>query len=195
MTVRWKHCVQADKEHRENLRQYAHTYHYSETICLAKSFWQLPKGFRDGIILHEIGHLLAGPEGDEEDANRAVEEWSGARIQYVDSPYGRHLERLTNMAGARVISRRRNPLHHGHELPYNEWVPAHAVKFNDDGTVDVMTEEHHNRGLRNVEQAFFDASGIFHPIRASADYDASRVGEGPKRRAKPKKKAKSRKRR
>ena len=50
------------------------------------------------------------------------------------------------MAGARVIRRRRNPLHHPHELPYGEWVPAHAVKFNNDGTVDVMTEAHHNPG-------------------------------------------------
>ena len=53
------------------------------------------------------------------------------------------------MAGARVIRRRRNPLHHPHELPYGEWVPAHAVKFNNDGTVDVMTEAQHNRGRKN----------------------------------------------
>ena len=32
--------------------------------------------------------------------------------------------------------RRRNP----EELPYGEWVPAHAVRFNEDGTVSLMTE-------------------------------------------------------
>ena len=95
------------------------------------------------------------------------------------------------MAGARVISRRRNPLHHPHELPYGEWVPAHAVKFNDDGTVDVMTEAQHNRGMRNVAAGFYDEDGYFHPIRASYDYDPSRVGE----RAKKKKPAKKRRRR
>lgn len=194
MTVRWRHCVQADEEHRENLRQYAHTYHYAETICLAKSFWQLPKSYRDGIILHEIGHLLAGPQGNEDDANRAVEQWSGAKIHYVDSPYGNELERLINM-GARVIARRRNPLHHGHELPYDEWVPAHAVMFNSDGTVDVMTESEHEP-RRNIMAGFHDEEGIFHPIRASADYDSSRVGEISRRKkAKLKRKAKARKRR
>ena len=33
--------------------------------------------------------------------------------------------------------RRRN---HSDEVPYGEWIPSHAVRINDDGTVDVMTE-------------------------------------------------------
>ena len=77
------------------------------------------------------------------------------------------------MAGARVISRRRNPLHHPHELPYGEWVPAHAVKFNDDGTVDVMTESQHNRGMPNVA-GYKDATG-FHPIRWDPEYDPDEI--------------------
>ena len=96
------------------------------------------------------------------------------------------------MAGARVISRRRNPLHHSHELPYGEWVPAHAVKFNDDGTVDVMTESQHNRGRRNIAAGFYDEEGIFHPIRSSYDYQPRRAGERVKRKKKP---AKRRRRR
>lgn len=56
---------------------------------------------------------------------------------------------------------------------------------------------------KNIAQGFHDAGGGFHPIRASADYDPSRVGESgggsgkkrgkkkaaPKRKAAPKKKA------
>jgi hypothetical protein len=99
------------------------------------------------------------------------------------------------MAGARII-RRRNPAAHAQELPFGEWVPAHAVKFNQDGTVEVMTESPahaaaHNRGRRNIAAGFYDEDGYFHPIRASWDYSRSRAGEGPKRR-KPAKRRRSR---
>jgi hypothetical protein len=36
--------------------------------------------------------------------------------------------------------------------------------------------------IRNIAQGFFDQSGTFHPIRASEDYDSSRVGEGKKKK-------------
>lgn len=195
MTVKWRHCALAERDHKEDIRNYAHTYHYENTICLAEAFWELPRQYRDGIILHEIGHLIAGSHGSEDEANEAAYEWSGSRIQYVDSPYGRHLERLANMAGARVIGRRRNPIHHGQELPYDEWVPSHAVKFNSDGTVDVMTEAHHNRGLHNIAAGFHDEEGIFHPIRSSFDYDPSRVGEVTRAKKKKKRPAAKKKRR
>ena len=41
-----------------------------------------------------------------------------------------------------ILSRRRNP-HASDELPYDQWIPAHAVKFNHDGTVSLMTEAEH----------------------------------------------------
>jgi hypothetical protein len=80
------------------------------------------------------------------------------------------------MAGARII-RRRNAIHGREELPYDEWVPAHAVKFNSDGTVEVMTEEHHQRN-KSVQFGHFTADGHFHPWRASSDYSSSYAGEG-----------------
>ena len=56
------------------------------------------------------------------------------------------------MPGRRRVKLVRNPEHAGH-LPYDEWIPAHAVKFNSDGTTSLMTEEHrHNRGRRNVRR-------------------------------------------
>mgnify|MGYP001596291985 CR=1 FL=1 len=35
------------------------------------------------------------------------------------------------------------------------------------------------RYLRNVAAGFYDADGVFHPIRASYDYKPSRAGEPP----------------
>ena len=50
------------------------------------------------------------------------------------------------MAAARIARRRRNPIANAEDhLPYDEWIPSHAVKFNSDGTVDLMTEGEHNR--------------------------------------------------
>lgn len=45
---------------------------------------------------------------------------------------------------------------------------------------------------RNIAAGFYDEDGIFHPIRASFDYDRSRAGDKPKKRAKPKRRAKRR---
>jgi hypothetical protein len=54
------------------------------------------------------------------------------------------------------------------------------------------------RRQRNVAQGFYDSKGVFHPIRASSDYSASRAGEtGRKKKKRSKAKArrsKSRKR-
>jgi hypothetical protein len=97
---------------------------------------------------------------------------------------------------ARKVSLRRNP--HGGDLPYDEWIPAHAVKFNENGSVSVMTEEHRqNRGRRrNVTAGFYDEEGMFHPIRASYDYSRSRAGERAKRHApKRRSRAKAKRRR
>jgi len=45
------------------------------------------------------------------------------------------------------------------------------------------------RYLRNIAAGFYDADGVFHPIRASFDYSSKRAGEGihraaPRRRGK-----------
>lgn len=49
---------------------------------------------------------------------------------------------------------------------------------------------------RNVAQGFYDASGVFHPIRSSADYDGGTAGEGggkPRRTRSKKRQAAARK--
>lgn len=94
MRVRYTNCREVEEEHRRDERQYAHTYHYDGVICLCEAFWDLPRPYRDGILLHEIGHLLVGPEGSEREATEAAEELFGVNIHYVDSEYGDALERL-----------------------------------------------------------------------------------------------------
>lgn len=90
----WRFCKKAEAEHKENRRQYAHTFHYPNVICLSHAFWKLPKKHRHAIFLHEMGHLIAGPDASEDEANRAIEELSGRKILYMDSPYGEGLEIL-----------------------------------------------------------------------------------------------------
>jgi hypothetical protein len=113
---RLRHCAEVEQEHKRSQRQYAHTYHYRDTICVCDDFWELPEAHRDGVLLHELGHLFAGDEGSEADANDAAKDLLGAKIEYVDSPYGPRLERLKNMAHYVRVIRRRNP---GAEDPYS----------------------------------------------------------------------------
>lgn len=93
MTIRWRFCKEAEREHERSQRQYAHTFHHGDIICLCHAFWDLPPAYRDGILLHEAGHLLVGPGGSEQEATQAAEEWFDVPIRYVDSPYGKSLER------------------------------------------------------------------------------------------------------
>jgi len=67
-----------------------------------------------------------------------------------------------------------------------DWVPCHAYRKLADGTVQVLTEADGTREantgkkrIPNVAEGFF-ANGVFHPIRASWDYDRRRAKEeGP----------------
>lgn len=77
---------------------------------------------------------------------------------------------------ARRVKLRKNP--GPSDLPYGEWIPAHAVKFNEDGSTSIMAEHARaNSRRRNVAAGYYDEAGVFRPIRASWDYDPSRAGE------------------
>jgi hypothetical protein len=116
MKMYWRNCREVEAEHRRNQRSYAHTYHYPNTVCLADAFWDLPKDHQEGLLLHEAGHLLAGPSGTEEDANQAAEEVFGGRIEYVDSPYGEDLERAANPSVSDLVDARRHGYQRGQEI-------------------------------------------------------------------------------
>lgn len=89
-------CPDADEAHRTSSRAYAHTFcKKAPTICVASAFFDLPPEHRDGILAHEIGHLLAGNAGDESDADAAFFEFAGVRIYYADGEWGQCLQALT----------------------------------------------------------------------------------------------------
>lgn len=90
-----KKCSQADKEHKNSTRQYAHTFHKKGVICLAGAWKDLSIEQHMGIIAHEIGHLLVGEiEHSELEADKAANKFFDIRIHYEDSKYGNHLQYL-----------------------------------------------------------------------------------------------------
>jgi hypothetical protein len=85
-------CPVADTEHLKSKRQYAHTYHHDNVICVANAFCGLPLENRAGIMLHEVGHLVAGPKAGEKKTNDVIEQKTGVRIDYRDGVGGKQLE-------------------------------------------------------------------------------------------------------
>jgi len=59
-------------------------------------------------------------------------------------------------------------------------IGASAVRSAGGGTAYVSTKQNPRR--RNVSAGFVDEEGIFHPIRASYDYNRRRAGDPPKKR-------------
>ena len=88
--VHW--CLEADKEHEEAQRQYAHTGHYGGIVCVANAYFDLPPRIRVGILLHEFAHV-AGAEGERE-ADRLAKVLFGIEIRRVDTEYGEDLEMI-----------------------------------------------------------------------------------------------------
>src|SRR3972149_6644992 len=68
---------------------------------------------------------------------------------------------------------------------------THAAKLDDwiARAADELKSRHKSR--KNVAQGFYDASGIFHPIRSSTDYDEGRVGTTTRKKAAKNAKAKA----
>jgi len=85
-------CPLADSEHRGAKRQYAHVFHRPGGICVARAFHRLPRGRKLAVLLHEAGHLWAGPRGGEDAANRAAKTHTGVTVFYRDA--GKHGEEL-----------------------------------------------------------------------------------------------------
>ena len=85
-------CSEAQADHNKKERYYAHTFHKPNAICVCTQFLGLPDQWRLAILLHEVGHLIAGPRESEAAANAAVTKASGIKIHYKDGPHGEHLE-------------------------------------------------------------------------------------------------------
>lgn len=65
-------------------RAYMHVFHVPHAICHAEQAKELSDANLEGIIWHEFGHLIAGEEGDECDADCAVLEEFKIEIGYDD---------------------------------------------------------------------------------------------------------------
>jgi hypothetical protein len=86
-------CEIAEKDHQKKKRNYAHTFHKKNVICVCKDLYQLPLRDKAAIIAHEFGHLFAGKDGTEEDANREVFNYFSINIYYRPrTRYGDNLE-------------------------------------------------------------------------------------------------------
>lgn len=99
-----KHCPIADREHELAERYYAHTYHRSGVICVARAFYRLPHTHYWAILAHEAGHLLAGPDGDELDADLMAEDFFQITMGHTTTEYGEDLQTVS-LTDARTISR------------------------------------------------------------------------------------------
>jgi len=99
-----RRCPQAQDEHGRSRRQYAHTFHLYNSICVADAFDSLPDEHKAAILLHELGHLVAGPRASEAEADSVVEEITGVKIWYVDSPYGDQLQYVDSDIAKKVLN-------------------------------------------------------------------------------------------
>lgn len=108
MRLRIVNCALAEKDHRRSKRQYAHTLHKPNAICVAESFWDLPDSHFYGILAHEIGHVIAAKKGldsEEHEADDAANEEFGILIRYRSTEHGKELEYLTKEDVQRVRDR------------------------------------------------------------------------------------------
>jgi len=98
--LRLVYCLEADREHEESERQYAHVTpeHGFNTVCVAHAFDDLRTPYQLGILVHEIGHLLGNlyftSDHSEDDANTFGQlatgihvVWRGPhRLEYSEVP-------------------------------------------------------------------------------------------------------------
>lgn len=70
---------------------------------MARAFNDLPPRYSWAILAHEVGHLIAGPEGSEEDADRMAEHFFHIKIRYEDSLYGKDMQAVS-ISDAQIIS-------------------------------------------------------------------------------------------
>jgi len=77
-------CKLVEKDHARDSRVFAHVFHrHNKAICVCRAFSRLPLGHRIGIILHEIGHLMAN--GGEAEADLWVQDNLHIDIDFKDT--------------------------------------------------------------------------------------------------------------
>lgn len=91
-----RRCSNANTDHKICRRQYAHTYHINNVICIADEFITLPLETQMGLIAHEVGHLLIGKlNHSENEADKVANKFFKIHIRYRDTVFGNHLQFLS----------------------------------------------------------------------------------------------------
>ena len=77
-------CPELKRDHAARPRIFAHAFHkQKQSVCLHPDFRRLPLAKRAGILIHEIGHVCAGPgDAAEVRADDWVREHLGIEIRY-----------------------------------------------------------------------------------------------------------------
>jgi len=97
-------CRLADADQARHRRTYAHTFHRAQgRICVARAFFALTADHQLGILAHEVGHLLAGPEESEEGADAMANSYFGIELCYHDCQFGRDVQVLSPQDTIRVL--------------------------------------------------------------------------------------------
>lgn len=101
-----RECDEVNKDHKQKCRWYAHTYHYKNTICVAKQWFNLPLKHQMGLLAHEVGHLLVNRiHHPERMADIKANKFFGIKIKYDrSSKYCIHLQRL-NYKDSKIVYR------------------------------------------------------------------------------------------
>ena len=82
-------CGLVDKDHRDDARVFCHVFHKDHgIICFSKAYKRLPIAHQIGIMLHEIGHVMAQEEhghGGEAEADLWVQEHCDIDLAFKDT--------------------------------------------------------------------------------------------------------------
>lgn len=168
-------CSEAEDDHANNERIFAHTLHLPRTICVAQAFEDLKDGHKLGIILHEFGHLYGGR--DEGAADLWVDEELGIDIDYVDTVQWVEIK-LVGMARENKMAKSKRKLRHPlagrkivgmrkstqAEIQVNAWYTPFTILELDDGSqLFAMGDEEGNNPGVLIHQA---KDGVQHYVFA-----------------------------
>jgi len=68
----------------EDYRAFMHVFHVPNAICHTPRAQELSDANIEGILWHEFGHIIAGEDGDECDADTTILEEFGIELSYDD---------------------------------------------------------------------------------------------------------------
>lgn len=113
-------CDEAERRHEQTWRFLCHVGHRKNKLCCAWDFIGIPRRYKEGIIWHEFGHLIAEPKivanprpkhinkEIEKTANMAILECFGIKLTY--DPKFHHLEYVVGRRNERSSFSQRNPM-------------------------------------------------------------------------------------